>query len=585
MTSGHAPARVHPETAVEAAGYIRVSRKVQAEGHSPEVQRAAIKRLATQEGFILADDMIEEDHERGSKVSRAGYQRIIEAVRAGRVHAVLVFMFDRWGRDGTEWLTRAREFERLHVPIISVQEGKDEGGLMRFIRAGMAEEYSRQLAKRVLPAREKAAREGVFMGPAPLGYRRVYPEWDGRGRRPHGRLLADEATAWVVRELFARYAAGGCSLRSLADWLQSEARVPKRTDGYVWTRSSITGLLHNPVYIGLVRYNHRPCGYYERAAAGSMFTAPGLHEALIDAQTFAAVQRRLAAGRTRPSYNHGAGKRVLLGAGLLTCAACGGPMEVCRKSDGKDYYQCAWRWQRRAACTARAFLAALAHAALLRQIGRLRGAPWTPQAERRLTGDGRDVDKAVALQRGLDAERARLRKHTLLMTALEDDPTPEQIAVFREVSADISGRIRSLDEQIAAVGDRAAHVPTLREMHARLATTELGPLLEALGVRGDVLGQRALIQDIVAAARVVERRPQSHPTWLRVDVTWTPDVQTLLDAGPLTLDAADAGPPPLAPKEERQRQYERSYKERHRDAINARRRQQRATARALRGET
>src|SRR5919202_2814048 len=172
--------RLQPAQAPEAAGYIRVSRKVQAEGHSPEIQREAIKRLARQEGYILTDHMIEEDHERGSKVTREGYQRIIKAVRDGRVHTVIVYMFDRWGRDGAEWLARAREFDRLSVPIISVQEGKDEGGLLRFVRAGMAEEYSKQLAKRTRPAREKAAREGTHCGGTPFGYKRVYPAWDGQ---------------------------------------------------------------------------------------------------------------------------------------------------------------------------------------------------------------------------------------------------------------------------------------------------------------------------------------------------------------------------------------------------------------------
>src|ERR671932_2673535 len=162
--------RLQPAQALEAAGYIRVSRKVQAEGHSPEVQRQAIKRLARQEGYILSEDMIKEDHERGSKVTRKGYQQIIEAVRGGRIQAVIVYMFDRWGRDGAEWLARARQIDRLDVPIISVQEGKDEGGLIRFIRAGMAEEYSRQLAKRVRPAREKSAREGTHMGRTMFGY-------------------------------------------------------------------------------------------------------------------------------------------------------------------------------------------------------------------------------------------------------------------------------------------------------------------------------------------------------------------------------------------------------------------------------
>ena len=80
--------RLQPGQALEAAGYIRVSRKVQAEGHSPGIQREAIKRLARQEGYILSDDMIKEDHERGSKLTRKGYQQIIEAVRDGQIHAV-----------------------------------------------------------------------------------------------------------------------------------------------------------------------------------------------------------------------------------------------------------------------------------------------------------------------------------------------------------------------------------------------------------------------------------------------------------------------------------------------------------------
>lgn len=568
--------QLRPDQAVMAAAYIRVSREVQAEGHSPDVQRAAIKKLAKQEGYILTDDMIEEDHARGSKVTRTGYQRIIEAVRAGTVHVVLCYMFDRWGRDGAEWLARAREFERLGVSIISVTEGKDDGGLIRFVRAGMAEEYSRQLAKRVLPTREKAAREGTHMGPTPLGYKRVYPEQEGRGRSWAGLLVPDDATAWLVQELFSRYAAGGWSIRQLVGWLNTDDRVPARTHRDAWTASSIKALLKNPVYTGLVRYNARQCGYYERAAVGSMFVVPGKHDGIIDPDIFDAVQRRMAAATARHSYNRHYEEPVLA-AGLLVCDGCGGPMGVNRKKDGHAYYECTRR-RRGLSCAAQGYIDTRAHEALLCELGRLRGAPWTPQTEKRLTGGTDDgATRAVAVQKALTDARDKLRRHTRLMTALEDDPTPEQIAVFREVSAEISDKIRALEMELTTLGQRAAHVPNLRDLHAKLTRTEIPHVLAALSAQRDIEGQRALIQDLIESARVVERLPTGRPSWLRMEITWTADVRALIDARLLRLDAPPE-PPQRPSAREMQREYCRRYRDTHRDARNAARRAQRATA-------
>lgn len=563
--------RLRPDRAVEAAGYIRVSLERQADGQSPDVQRESIKRLAAQEGYALT--MVEEDHERGSKVTRVGYQKIIEAVRAGTIHTVLVFMFDRWGRDGTEWLARAREFERLGVPIISVQEGKDEGGLLRFIRAGMAEEYSRQLAKRVRPNKERSARGGTHMGKTPLGYRREYPPPAPNGKRPAGELVIDEATAWIVRELFARYAAGGTSIRGLVGWLNADARVAAPAGKEYWTVASIKSLLHNPTYLGLVRYNHRPAGLYERAAPGESFSVPGRHRAIVDAETFERVQRRLAAGALRQTYNR-RDARGMLGAGILRCGACGGPTRLSLKRDGIPYYECGWR-QIGKPCTARAYLADLAHTAILAQVGRLRGAPWTPRAERQLAGGDDQAGQAAELQRGIDAERERLRRHTRLMSAMDEDPSPEQIASFREVSAEIGGRIRALEARLADLGQRAAQVPDLRDLHARLTRTEIPAVVALLRDQGDLEGLRDLVQELVLRVSVVERRPQSHPRWLRAAVAWHPDITTLLDAGLLRLDADPAGPPAPPSRVEQRRAAEKRYKDRHRDVLNARRREQR----------
>ncbi len=545
------PARIRPETALEAAGYVRVSRKVQAEGHSSEIQREAIKKLAAQEGYALT--MIEEDHERGSKVSREGYQRIIEAVRQGTIHVVICYMHDRWGRDGVEWLDRAREFDRLGVPIISVQEGRDEGGLMRFVRAGMAQWYSEQLAKRVRPAREKAAREGTHMGPAPLGYRRAFPAWDGSGRRPHGHLVPDEATAWIIREIYTRYDAGGWSTRLLAKWLNTDERIPPPPTGSRWYGSTISDILRNEAYKGAVGYNKRPKGLYERAGDDEAFVIEGTHEPLVDPALWERVQRRLDGARDGQTYNRTqtpSGRQIALGAGLFRCAdgECNGPMYAHVPSNPAKpaHYDCTRRkngWP----CKSRAYKADIAHEALVREVCRLRGAPWTRQAEDRLVGsDGRDAAAAAAaIQRALDHEHERMRRHARRMSDLEYDPTPEEIAAFREVGAEISARIRALEAQKAETSQRAAVVPDLRALHERFTQTEIATVVNRLIEKDDTAALRELLQGLVASARVVDRQPFYHPVWVQLAVTWKPNVQLLLDAGLLTL--AEAAPPPAIP--------------------------------------
>jgi DNA invertase Pin-like site-specific DNA recombinase len=514
--------------------------------YSPDVQRDAIKRLAMQEGFLLS--MVEQDVQKGRVITRTGYQRIIEAVGDGTIHAVLVFMFDRWGRNGAEWLTRAAEFDRLGVPIISVQEGYDEGGIMRFVRAGMAEEYSRQLGKRVRPSRERGAREGTHMGPTPLGYLRVYPPITDPRKHPPGTLVPDPETAWLVAELFGRYAAGGWSLATLATWLNTDPRVPKRPprkdrEGKErkerwYSASHVQRVLTNPTYLGLVRYNHTPSGVYDRAAPGSEFTEQGKHEPLVDQETFARVQAGLTAAARRQSYNRR--HDAPLGAGLFVCASCGGPMTPCHYPGEKVIYKCSRR-REGSGCGVPGHLGRTTHAALLREVSRLRGSPWTTQGELGLAG-GERAAEVRDLQEALARERGRLNKHTRLMTAMAEDPTPEQLASFREVSGEISREIRTLEGQIAVLAGKVVDVGGLRRLHARLVQTEIAHVVAALDRGGDVEGLRALVQELVEEVRIVERVPPGRAHWLRAEVTWKADVAILLEHGLLSLDEPAAPP-------------------------------------------
>jgi DNA invertase Pin-like site-specific DNA recombinase len=255
---------------------------------------------------------------------------------------VIVFMLDRFGRDSIERQQRGKEFDRLGVPLISCLEGPDQPGVLRAIRAELSEEESRRNAQRVTPNRERAAREGWHVGSTPYGYRREFPAWDGTGRRPAGTLVPKEPDAGEVRQMFARYATGQWSTVQLAADLNARGVPPARPkrqqpepgQAPSWKSHVVHDILTNPSYVGMIRYNRRPSGHYQRAPAGSAFTVEGKHAPLVDQGPFERVQERLAAARKSMSVARN--KHTHLLAGLLRCGSCCGLMNSlacgCRSS-------------------------------------------------------------------------------------------------------------------------------------------------------------------------------------------------------------------------------------------------------------
>jgi DNA invertase Pin-like site-specific DNA recombinase len=483
---------------------------------------------------------IYEDHERGHKLTRKGYQAILQGVRENRYQAVYVFMLDRWGRDSIERQQRGKEFDRLRVPLISVLEGVDEPGLVRVIRAELAEEESRKNAQRVFPNREGAAREGTHCGMTPYGFRRVYPEWDGKGRRPAGMLVPDEPAASEVRQMFARYASGEWSTWDIAQDLNRRGITGAR--GHPWSTATVSAVLSNPVYVGDVRFNRRPSGHYLRAGEGSMFVAQGKHEALVERAVFERVQRRLAAARSHVTVSRRSSHDHLL-AGLVRCHECNGlmiPSVPTLAAGGRKAQMLCNTKHKGRGCHASAYRLDLATEALLAQVRRLRGSPWTLEKEKLLAGD--EGPAAAALDRELAEARETLRRANFRFMVEIKDPTKEDREAFEAVRCEMGARIRELEAQQAALKHDAQALPRLRKLHERLTRTEIGSLIDQFLARGDSAGLRDLIVELVESATLVERVPQMRSRWLRFEVNWTEEVGLLVRAGLLTF-APEPEPP------------------------------------------
>jgi DNA invertase Pin-like site-specific DNA recombinase len=216
--------------------------------------------------------------------------------------------------------------------------------------------YVRQMASDILRGKLANARAGWWNGgKPPFGYRVVLvvvdPGDGQRKKRYRARLVPDEQTAPIVRELFRRYATGTESLHSLCRWLDASGIRPARAgagNAPLWKPNVVRRILSNEKYLGDLLYGRERKGKFfclldsevkERSEADgapvSPYRKPNNHPPIIDRDTFDAVQTLLARQRrrTQPDARH-----VFPLLGLMECANCHTPMsgQVYKPRSGRE---------------------------------------------------------------------------------------------------------------------------------------------------------------------------------------------------------------------------------------------------------
>ncbi|MBP5532021.1 MAG: recombinase family protein [Lentisphaeria bacterium] len=164
----------------------------------------------------------------------------------------------------------------------------------------------KQLAKATHDRMISIAARGEWpAGRAPFGYRR---------REPKNNILAiDTGNAAIVRDIFRMYASSDCETMAIA-----------RKYFRILSKNTILNILHNPIYIGKIRYG------------GQEFD--GKHEPIIDAATYARVQDKM----PNPEYHERPKSRryPYLLAGLLRCSCGRALTPQSAKSGQYAYYVC-----------------------------------------------------------------------------------------------------------------------------------------------------------------------------------------------------------------------------------------------------
>lgn len=311
--------------------YLRMSSDRQET--SIEDQRTELVKYAKARGHELVGEYVDEAISGDDTERRAGFLAMRDAAGSGDFALVLAWDQDRIGRfdplDAGYWLY---PFRRAGVAFETIAQGRLDfedltGQLVYSVNQLAKAQYLRDLSRNTVRGQLAYGRAGSkgTGGKTPYGYRHDAERvW----------IVPEEAE--IVREIFRRYLESGCSIRAIAAELNAR-RVPTTKGARIWSQSTVRSILTRRKYTGAFVYGNENSGRYFSGRAGEIVprrksdqivrSEPVVHpdrfEAIIDQETFDAVQHKLAARRTETRPRRA---RFYVLGGLLRCGDCGGTL-------------------------------------------------------------------------------------------------------------------------------------------------------------------------------------------------------------------------------------------------------------------
>lgn len=271
--------------------------------------------------------------------SRPVMQQVLVEVEQGMWEGVLVMEVERLARGDTiDQGIVAQTFKYSNTKIITPVKIYDPNNEFdeEYFEFGlfMSRREYKTINRRLQRGRIASVKEGKWVGnKPPYGYVRKKLE----GQKGYTLILNPEQ-AEVVKLIYNLYTRGEQKEDGTFERLGVSLIVRKLNDlhippmkGDVWVPSTVRDILRNPVYIGKVRWNFRPQikkminGKMEkirpRATRHDWIIVDGLHEPIIDIETWKLAQEYLAENPPKPCPKDLGIKNPL--AGIVECGFCG----------------------------------------------------------------------------------------------------------------------------------------------------------------------------------------------------------------------------------------------------------------------
>lgn len=197
-------------------------------------------------------------------LGRPDFQRMLRDAEAGAFQHLVFFDLDRFGRNGRRSMEALYALTDFDITIWDFSTGqavdlKSFGGrITTTLKTEFAQEAREERRKHTIAAMRHIAERGCVTGGRTFGYDNV----GGKGQR---QWIVNEAEAAVVREIYARYAAGE-SHRAIAGVLNGlGVPQPRAQQGRAcgWSAQTVYAVLERSLYRGEIVYG-RTTAAYER---------------------------------------------------------------------------------------------------------------------------------------------------------------------------------------------------------------------------------------------------------------------------------------------------------------------------------
>jgi DNA invertase Pin-like site-specific DNA recombinase len=254
----------------------------------------------------------------GTKFDREGFNALKEYCKKQKPNYVLVWRWDRLGRNAVEMLATVKEFQRMGIEINAVEQWKEDNSadnmFMLGLQAILAERESAITGERVKMNILKTQEQGIWLNKSPIGYRRSNV-LDEKGKRaievcPVGSVIVKE-----VYELFL----DGMDRMKIHLHIRSKFRSELKEIKQSFVPMAIRRILTNVFYTGRIQFGD---------TEGVRKTVEAKHPAIISRSDFDKAQNKLDELDSTNEKSERIEREDYPLKGNILCQTCGVPLRA-----------------------------------------------------------------------------------------------------------------------------------------------------------------------------------------------------------------------------------------------------------------